>query len=146
MLDGRFHLIGGFYDLKKPSSPLKCGAFGSVEVNRAKNAFHECDYSIGQEDGFMMVPRTRTGYLEVTCCAVYDSRRFAVGLSSGVEYPQNVMDMILKEGKEAGVAVREAGLREGTDPAVDDITILTSGKITYYELAGQALKSALSQL
>src|SRR3989338_6992451 len=44
-------------------------------VNRACNAFKNCDYSIGLESGLMRVPQTKTGYMDFCACAIFDGER-----------------------------------------------------------------------
>ena len=46
-------------------------------TNRARNAFRDCDYSIGLESGLMLVPNTKTGYMDVCVCAIYDGKEFS---------------------------------------------------------------------
>jgi len=45
-------------------------------VNRAKKSFKKCDYSIGLESGLMHVPQTKSGYMDVCVCAIYDRKEY----------------------------------------------------------------------
>lgn len=56
-------------------------------INRAKDAFQNCDLSFGIESGLMNVPHTKSGYMDVCVCAVYDGKEFHLGLSSAWEFP-----------------------------------------------------------
>ncbi len=112
-------------------------------INRAKNAYHDCAFAIGLQDGIMPIPFTVTGYMEKVCCAVYDGKRVYVGISSGFEYPAEVIQLILDKGMEARDAVKAADLRKETDQGIDDIALLTKGRLSYKGLARQAIMSAL---
>src|SRR6266436_10100524 len=56
-------------------------------IERAKNAFTNCDYSFGLEGGLMEVPLSKTGFMEVGVCAVYDGKNTYLGLSPAFEWP-----------------------------------------------------------
>lgn len=43
-------------------------------VKRAKDAFKDCEYSFGIEGGLMEVPLSKTGYMEVSACAIFDGK------------------------------------------------------------------------
>lgn len=50
-------------------------------MHRAKHAFKNCDYSFGIESGLMAVPQTKTGFMDVCVCAIFDGKEFHLGLS-----------------------------------------------------------------
>ncbi len=61
-------------------------------TNRAKNAFSNCQYSVGIESGVAKVPYTITGYMDSCICAIsYGRNKFALGQSpcSGVSFTSN---------------------------------------------------------
>lgn len=64
-------------------------------MNRARNAFQNCDYSFGLEDGLMRVPHTKTDYMNVCACAMYDGQNYHIGLSSAFEYLMTLRDLSL---------------------------------------------------
>jgi len=99
-------------------------------VDRAKAAFVDCEYSFGIEGGLMAVPQTKTGFMEVQVCAIYDGENIHLGLSSGFEWPKKVFDLIMNKGMDGSQAVREAGLtdHEKIGAAGGVISILTQGK------------------
>lgn len=118
-------------------------------MNRAKNAFTNCDYGIGIESGLMEVPGAKSGYMDVCVCAIYDGREFHLGLSSAWEFPdKRVMDLILREGLDMSQAINKAGLtknpRIGTEEGA--IGILTKGRVDRKEYTKQALRTALIHL
>ncbi len=49
-------------------------------VERAKKAFENCDYSFGLEGGLLEVPHSKSGFMEVSACAIYDGKNVYVGL------------------------------------------------------------------
>ena len=70
-------------------------------MNRARNAFKGCDYSIGLESGLMKVPNTKSGYMDFGACAIFDGEEFHLGLSSMWEFPdKRIMELIVDGGLE----------------------------------------------
>lgn len=116
--------------------------------NRAKNAFKDCDYSIGIESGLMQVPHTKSGYMDVTACAIFDGRKFHLGLSSAFEYPKKMTELVLKEGIEIDEAATKADFTKNPDigNAEGMIGLLTNGRLKRKEYTKQALLTALIHL
>lgn len=117
--------------------------------NRAQNVFGDCDYSIGLESGLMAVPGTKSGYMDVTVCAIYDGREFHLGLSPAWEFPNTeIMKTILEEGLDMSQAINKHSLTN--NPAIGSeegaIGILTKGRLTRKEYTKQALRTALIHL
>ena len=48
-------------------------------MNRSRNAFNNCAYAIGLESGMLPVPHSRTGYMDLCVCAIYDGQEFYFG-------------------------------------------------------------------
>ncbi len=118
-------------------------------MNRAKNAYQNCDYSIGLESGLMQVPRTKSGYMDVCVCAIYDGKEFHLGLSSAWEFPKKeVMDLIVNEGLDMNEASHRAGLTKNQKigSAEGVIGILTKGRLNRKEYTKEALRAALIHL
>lgn len=118
-------------------------------MNRARLAHEGSDYGIGIESGLMVVPNTKSGYMDVTVCAIYDGKEFHLGLSSAWEFPdKSVTEMMLKEGIEMNEAVFRAGLT--SNPKVGSkegaIGILTKGRMDRKAYTKQALRTALIHL
>ncbi|HEX8946924.1 MAG TPA: inosine/xanthosine triphosphatase [Candidatus Paceibacterota bacterium] len=114
--------------------------------NRAKNAFGDCDYAIGMEGGFMQVPNSKSGYMNVSACAVFDGENMHVGLSPAFETPDaEVMRLVVED----GLNFTEAGNRTGmtNDAEIGKhgglIGLLTKGKIDRKEYVKQSLHMAL---
>lgn len=116
--------------------------------NRAKNAFADCDISFGLESGLMKVPHTKSSFMNVCVCAIFDGKDFHIGLSSAFEYPQKVIDMILKDNMDVSGAFLQSGLTD--NPKIGSqggaIGILTKGKLVRKNLTRQSIEMALIHL
>lgn len=118
-------------------------------MNRGRNAFTDCDYSIGLESGMMAVPHSKTGYMDLCVCAIYDGKDYHFGLSSAWEFPKKeITDLIMNKGLDMSQAINHIGLT--ADPAIGAkegaIGILTRNRLTRKEYTKQALRTALIHL
>ncbi|MFA6354419.1 MAG: inosine/xanthosine triphosphatase [Candidatus Paceibacterota bacterium] len=116
--------------------------------NRAKNVFKNCNYSLGIESGLMKVPETKSGYMDVCVCAIYDGKNFHLGLSSAFEYPKEITKLIIEDNLDATQAANKSGLTENPKlgSAEGIIGIITKGRITRKEYTKQAIRTALIHL
>ena len=118
-------------------------------INRAKGIFLDCDYSIGIESGLMSVPMSKSGYMDVCVCAIYDGRECHLGLSSAWEFPDpSVTNLMINDGLDMSQAINKAGMtkNENIGSAEGVIGILTKGRMTRKEYTKQALRTALIHL
>jgi inosine/xanthosine triphosphatase len=117
-------------------------------INRAKNSFKNCDYSIGLESGMFKVPHTKTGYMDLGVCAIYDSKQIHLGFSSAFEYPPKVMELVHKKGMNISEATLSLGLtkQEYVGHAEGTIGIVSKGKINRKEYTKQSIVTALIHL
>lgn len=118
-------------------------------INRARNAFKACDYSLGLESGLMKVPYTKSGYMDVCACAIFDGTEFHIGLSSSWEFPdKTVMDIIVNEGLDMSQAINKAGLTNNPKIGSEQgaIGILTKGRVDRKAYTKQAIQMALIHL
>ncbi|NOQ55881.1 MAG: inosine/xanthosine triphosphatase [Nanohaloarchaea archaeon] len=117
-------------------------------INRAKASYGDCDYSIGIESGFMKVKNAKTGYMEVTVCAIHDGTDTSLGFSSCFECPPKVMKNILDKDQDLTQACNSVGLT--ADPKLGQaqgmIGILTKGRVKRKDYTKQAITMALIQL
>ena len=81
-------------------------------VSRAKQAWVGHDFGIGIESGLMQVPQTKSGYMEVAVCAIYDGSQIHMGLSQAYEWPKKVLEGILQQGLDGSQAMKAAGLTQ----------------------------------
>ena len=119
--------------------------------NRAKNAFAlcaGCSYSFGIESGLFPAQGTATGFLEACICAIFDGKKYAVGLSCGFEVPHPVLRLIVEKNLDLNQACYEAGLstNEKLGQAEGIIGMLTKGRIPRKEYTKQCVTTALIQL
>lgn len=118
-------------------------------INRAKNAFADCEYSIGLESGWMSVPKTKSGYMDVCVCAIYDGKECHLGLSSAWEFPNpEVTNLIIKDGLNTTQAINKVGMTKNENIGSEEgaVGLLTKGRMTRKEYTKQALRTALIHL
>lgn len=119
-----------------------CGA-----KNRARAAFAvaPCDLSVALESGLVPVPQTRTGYMNLTACAIFDGQDIYVGLGPAFELPAEVTHLVVQEGMELDPAVRQAGLTDNNriGYAQGLIGILSQGRVTREDYSRPAVSMAL---
>ncbi len=117
-------------------------------INRAEGCYRDgCMFSVGIESGLMEVQKARTGYIENTVCAIYDGEKTAIGLSSGFECPEKIIECV-KDGKDLNDATKEIGLtsdeRIGSKQGL--IGLLTRGRIIRKHYTTDAIIMALIQI
>ena len=117
-------------------------------IKRAKNAFDNCELSVGLESGLMKVPETKTGYMDVTVCAIYDGKISHLGLSSAFEYPVAITKYVLENDVELSDAYRDLGftVKEKIGEEEGIIGVLTKGRLDRKEYTKQAIRTALIHL
>ncbi|MDO8493241.1 MAG: inosine/xanthosine triphosphatase [bacterium] len=117
-------------------------------MNRAKGAFNDCDYSFGLESGLMAVPNTKTGFMDVCVCAIFDGKEHHIGLSSAWEVPKQVAHHMLNEGLDMTQAAIKAGYTK--NPKVGQaeglIGIVTKGRLTRKDYTKESIRTALIHL
>jgi inosine/xanthosine triphosphatase len=127
------------------AQPLSLNATITGAINRAKNAFKDCDLSFGIESGLMEVSQTKTGFLNVCVCALFDGKDVYLGLSPAFECPENVIRLITQEKLELSDAFKKAGITNenklGTGQGA--IGILSQGKMDRLELTQLAVNMAI---
>lgn len=79
-------------------------------IDRAKQAYVGNEYGFGIESGLMKVPQTKSGYMEVAVCVIYDGKQLHMGLSPAFEWPKKVLEGILNKGLDGSQAMKAAGL------------------------------------
>lgn len=117
-------------------------------MNRAKGAFQNCDLGVGLESGIFPVPNTKSGYMDICMCAIYDGKNFHLGGSSVFEYPKILIDLVLSKGIEIDEAAREAGFTDSDKIGKEKGMIghLTKGYIDRRAYSKQAVITALIHL
>lgn len=128
--------------------PIKLPSVIKGAKDRARQAFKDCAYSFGIEGGLMEAPETKSGYMEVAVCAIYDGSQFHLGLSPAFEWPKAVTNLIVNHGRDGSQAMREAGLtdQEKIGAAEGAIWLLTKEKLNRKEYNKLAVMMALVHL
>lgn len=117
-------------------------------VDRAKQSYVDNDYGFGIEGGLMKVPQTKSGYMEVAACAIFDGKQIHIGLSQACEWPKEVIDGIINKGMDGSQAMKAAGLTEHEKLGEHGgmIEILTKGRMNRMEFNKSAVAMALIHL
>ncbi len=118
-------------------------------IERAKKAYFNCDYSIGLEGGLIEVPFSKTGFMEVGACAIYDGKDYSFGLSPAFEWPKKVTEMIISGEADASQAFKRLNLTEHEKLGAIEGGIagfLSKGRLTREEFMKQSIIMALIQL
>ena len=113
--------------------------------NRARKAYIDCDYSFGIESGLMVVPYTKSGYMDVCACAIFDGSEYHIGLSSAWEAPERVSKLMLEDGLDMNEAAYEAGFSDDkkVGSAQGLVGIMTKGRLTRKEYTKEAIRTSL---
>jgi|SRR3989339_883640 len=117
-------------------------------MNRLKNAYFHWIFNATLVGGLIEVFGTKSGYMEMTVCAIYDGKQFHLGLSPGFEWPKSVVEFILNRGLDGSQALRQAGFtdHEKIGTVEGGIWILTHKKINRKEYNKLAVAMALIHL
>ncbi len=117
--------------------------------NRAKSAKEGADYGIGLEAGFIEVPLSKSGYMNISACAIYDGENTHMGFSSGFETPNpETMRLVIEE----GLDLSEASVRTGLVDTIlhsklnGVVGALTRGVVNRKVYIQQSLRMALMHL
>lgn len=130
------------------NQPKSLGETVEGAMNRARGVFQDCSYSIGLESGLMAVPNTKSGFMDVCVCAIFDGNEYHIGLSSAWEAPKKVMEHMLSEGLDMNQAALKAGLTENAHVGSAEglVGIMTKGRLTRKEYTKEAIRTALIHL
>ena len=118
-------------------------------VQRAKASFVDCNYSFGLEGGLIEVPYSKTGYMEVGACAVYDGKNISVGLSPAFEWPKEVIKYILEEKGDASKAFKDLAFTHHEKLGNEEggiIGFLSNGRMTREDFTKFGIIMALVQI
>lgn len=116
--------------------------------NRAKQAFAECDFSVGLESGLTPVPLSRSGYMNLTACAIYDGTSLYLGLGPAFELPEAITRLVVDDKLELDQAIFSAGFSKNPRIGYSEgiIGILTGGVITRRDYMTPAVSMAMARL
>jgi len=116
--------------------------------NRAKSAFKNCNYSFGIESGFTSIPYTKTGFMELSACVIFDGKNYHIGLSPAFECPVKIMKIIREKELDLNQACAKVGLTKNPQLGSSEgiIGLLTKGRVTRKDYIKQAIRMALIHL
>jgi len=143
---GDVEVIGVEVDSGVSDQPIGIEEIARGAINRAKQALEKtgADLGVGIEAGIYPFPGTLTGYLDVQVCAIVSPDGvITIGHGPGFEYPPVVIERILKEGVEAGIAMGELVNDPELKRKVGAIGVLSKGLLTRTELNEIAVLMAM---
>lgn len=111
-------------------------------IKRACYAFKFGDIGVGIEAGLVEIPYTKTGYFDIQFCAIIDKDGLTLGCGSGFEYPDKVINEVLK-GKEVGEVMEQISGIRNIGRKIGAIGYLTHGILNREKLTEQAVLTAL---
>ncbi len=117
-------------------------------INRAEQAYFENDYGFGIEGGLVKVPKTKSGYMGFTVCAIFDGKQVHLGFSQAYEWPKKAMEAILLKGMDGSQAMKATGLSNHEKAGEHEglVSVLTKGRTNRTELNKGAIMMALIHL
>lgn len=115
---------------------------------KAFTAISDANYSLGIESGLFEALGTETGYLEACITAIYDGKKYHIGLSCGFEVPPKILETVLEAKKDLSGACHHVGITSNPKLGASEglIGILTGGRINRKEYTSQSIIMALAQL
>jgi inosine/xanthosine triphosphatase len=152
-----FHQIPMFADATIEGVAVQIEEFGHPKtmeetvagaVDRAKQAHAGHDLGVGIESGLILVPQTKTGYMEVAACAIYDGSQIHLGFSQAYEWPKKVLDKILHEGLDGSQAMKAAGITDKQKLGEHEgfVGVMTNGRMNRTDFNRGAVVMALLHL
>lgn len=126
--------------------PISIEQIISGATKRANLSFIDCDYSIGLESGLIIAPSTNTGYMEISCAAVFDGKNYKFGLSSGFEWPADITKFIIDGKGDASLAYKKLGYSESSKKGAETggiLAVLTNNRMTREDQIRDSLIMAL---
>ncbi len=99
------------------AQPIGLEMIVSGAKNRALSSFEtgKYDLAFGIESGIFPVPYTKSGYMDTSCCVIYDGDNYHIGFSSCFEYPKKMIESIMNDGKEISEIAVDMGFAEHRD-------------------------------
>ena len=116
--------------------------------NRAKQAFGDCELSIGLESGLVPVPLTHSGFMNLSACVIYDGRDMFAGLGPAFELPLSITRSVVDDHLELDEAILKSGMTNNPRIGYSEgiIGILTRGVVTRKDYMVPAVAMALARL
>lgn len=134
-----------------PPQPLSLEETLRGARNRAKNAYEagKADYGFGIESGLTEVPYSKSGYMDLTTCAIYDGAGYHLGISSAWEFKDAEIFRAIGsgEGEMTDVLVERGVFADPSARAgMGAIGVVTKGRLDRKNYTKEALRMALIHL
>ncbi len=115
--------------------------------NRAVNAFINCDISVGLESGLVEIPLTKTGYMNLTICSIYDGKNHCIGTGPAFELPKMITKLVVEDHLELDDAIVKSGFSENPRIGYSEgiIGVLTKGVVTRKDYMVPSVTMAMAQ-
>lgn len=114
-----------------------------MHFNMQRREIGTCSFGVGIEAGMFPVSEVETKYMDSSICAIYDGEKYYIGFSPSFEYPNTVVNRVLK-GEEIGLMEdifdNTAKGRKGA------IGVLTQERVYRSELEEYAVIMALTKI
>lgn len=143
---GDVEVIGVEVDTGVPDQPIGIEEIARGAINRAKSALEKAnaDLGVGIEAGIYSFPGTLTGYLDVQVCAIVSPDGvITIGHGPGFEYPPVVIEKVLNDGVEVGIAMGELVDDPELKKKIGAIGVLSKGLLPRTELNEIAVLMAM---
>lgn len=117
-------------------------------LNRSKNAFTGCTFSVGLESGLVPIPMTRTGYMNLSVCVIFDGKNHYTGTGPAFELPVDITRLVIHEKLELDDAIVKSGFSENPRIGYSEgiIGVLTDGVVTRKDYMIPAVTMSMAQL
>lgn len=147
MFDGS-EIIGVDIKVEEFGHPKNIDETVKGAIARAKQAYEGNDFGFGIEGGLMAIPYTKSGFVEVGVCAIFDGSQIHLGLSPALEWPKKAIDGILNKGLDGSQAMKVAGLTSHEKIGENEgmIGMLTKGRMNRTQYNKLAIIMALTHL
>jgi len=133
-----------------PAQPIGLEMIISGAKNRAFWAYQTGEHvlSFGIESGIFPVPHTKSGYMDTSCCVIYDGNNYHIGFSSCFEYPKQMIDSIINDWGEISDIAVNMGFSEDREfrQWLWMVWVLTKSRVTRINYTYQAVQMALIHL
>jgi inosine/xanthosine triphosphatase len=138
-----FDVSSGVSDQPKSIEEIIKGA-----KNRALACFKDCDFSFGHESGIAKIPETKTGFMNIDVCAIYDGDKYHLGVSPCFEYPIKVMKHVIEDNDDINQAFSKVGLTDKKALGSEEgaIGLLTKGRMPRKEFTKHSIRMAIIHL
>jgi len=133
--------------VEKPfAQPLDQAQIIEGATSRAEQALKagSYDFGVGIEAGLAPAPRTRSGFVDVQWCAIFDREgNLTLGHGSGFEYPLEVTEEVIVHKREVSEAMgRLSGIKR-IGQRMGAIGYLSRGRLNRTRLTEQAVFMAM---